>query len=200
MYITREKCRFSNIKILLKLLLNPSHRRLFTLKCFNSAKWNCLAAVFETSSSVFLVLKCLLLQIPLKLYFKRSISVTALITKHQQKYQCYCSIKKSINYPKWNAMFPFGFLLNCKPSNGCFPSEPGQICKIQTCQGVKLNKTRFGFTRGAAVKKRAINNASQNLKPAGLDLGGRKESQDIWDKRSCNIIQHIFLQKPRICM
>lgn len=46
MYITREKCRFSNIKILLKSLLTPSHWRLFTLKCFNSAKSKCLAAVF----------------------------------------------------------------------------------------------------------------------------------------------------------
>lgn len=65
-------------------------------------------------------------------------------------------------------MFPFGFRFNCKSSNVCFSSEPGQICKIWICQGVKLNKTRFGFTRGAAGKKRAINNASQNPKPTGL--------------------------------
>jgi len=69
---------------------------------------------------------------------------------------------------------PFGFQFNCKPTNGCFSSEPRQICKIQTCQEAKLNKTRLGFTRGAAVKKRAINNASQNLKPAGLVWKARR--------------------------
>lgn len=65
-------------------------------------------------------------------------------------------------------MFPFGFQFNWKSSKGWFCSEPGQTCKIQTCQGDKLNKIRFGFTRGVAVKKRATNNASQNLKPARL--------------------------------
>lgn len=123
--------------------------------------------ISEPSSSVFLILKCLLLQIQLKLYLKRGISVTALITKYQQKYQRYSiKKKKSINYPERNVVFPFGFQLNSKSLNGCFSSEPGCICKIQACQGAKLNETRFGFSRGADVKG-TIKNASQNPKPAG---------------------------------
>lgn len=110
-------------------------------------------------------MKRLLHQIQLKLYLKRSISVTALITKYQQKYQCY-SIKKKIYYLELNAVFPFGFQLNSKSLNSCFSSEPGHICKIQTCQEAKLNKTRFGFSRRADVKG-TINNASQNPKPSG---------------------------------
>lgn len=121
--------------------------------------------ISEPSSPVFLILKCLLLQIQLKLYFKRSISVTALITKYQHKYQCY-SIKKKVNYPEWNAVFPFGFQLNSRSLNSCFSSERGCICKIQTCQEAKLNEMRFGFSRGAYAKG-TINNASQNLKPVG---------------------------------
>jgi len=45
MSTTREKCKCSNIKTLFKSLLTPSHWRLFTLKCFNSAKSKCLVEI-----------------------------------------------------------------------------------------------------------------------------------------------------------
>lgn len=132
--------------------------------------------ISEPNSSVFLILKRLLLQIQLKLYFKRSISVTALITKYEQKYQCYSIKKKKVNYPEWNAVFSYGFQLNSRSLNSCFSSEPGHICKIQTCQEAKLNETRFGFSRGADVKG-TINNASQKSEASGVGLRGRKEPQ-----------------------
>lgn len=92
--LTREKCKFGNIKMPLKSLLTPSDWRLLTLKCLILQKQNVYPQYFsEPSSSAFCTSKFVLLQIQLKLYFKGGISATALIAKYQQRYQCWSPIK-----------------------------------------------------------------------------------------------------------
>lgn len=70
--LTREKCKFGNIKMPLKSLLTPSDWRLLTLKCFNSAKAKCLPAIFLGAEQFsFLHLEILPASNSIKIIFQR---------------------------------------------------------------------------------------------------------------------------------
>lgn len=55
----------------------------------------------------------------------------------------------------------------------------------------------FGFTRGAAVKKRSINNASQNLKPAGLVWEVGKNLRMLGTRGAATLSNTSFSRNPR---
>lgn len=55
----------------------------------------------------------------------------------------------------------------------------------------------FGFTRGAAVKKRSINNASQNLKPAGLVWELGKNLRMLGTRGAATLSNTPFSRNPR---